>query len=205
MNDDHAVLMAVRDSFAEVQMERPVESIVARGQARRRQRRFATLAVAVLTAGGLALGATVAGGAPARDPVHVHMAAFTVDTNPDGTVTVTISRAQYSDPVALREALSRAGVRAVVEVVQDCNNPLDPMLSPDDYRTGLDQLTKALRLETWGGPGVDAWIITPSAMPKGMEFRVTFATESRDPGYRIFVGLAPVGAVRKPPCPAPSK
>src|SRR5690348_11844624 len=83
----------------------------------RRPRRFA-IAVAVMAATlavPVAIGAVVASSGTTRAPrgieigaVHVHLADFSVDTNPGGTVTVTLSDSQLHDPEALRRALAQA-------------------------------------------------------------------------------------------------
>jgi hypothetical protein len=52
----------------------------------------------------------------------VHLAAFSVDTNPDGTVTVRIPVASMRDPAALQDALRRAGIPAIVRVGPICRN-----------------------------------------------------------------------------------
>jgi len=40
--------------------------------------------------------------------VHIHRAAFSVDTNPGGTVTLKLTQGQMFDPAALRQALFKA-------------------------------------------------------------------------------------------------
>jgi hypothetical protein len=56
-------------------------------------------------------------GSQAR-PVHVHLAAWSVDTNSNGTVTVTVH--QLAHPAKLQRTLARAGVPAVVTPGQIC-------------------------------------------------------------------------------------
>jgi len=49
-------------------------------------------------------------------PLHIHLTAFSVDSNPGGTVTLTLTRDQIMDPSAVRQALAQAGVPAIVNV-----------------------------------------------------------------------------------------
>ena len=56
--------------------------------------------------------------------VHVHLADFSVDTTPGGTVTLILGDAQIRDPNALRQALADAGVPAKVTPDSVCYNPV---------------------------------------------------------------------------------
>src|ERR1700676_2621057 len=106
---------------------------VARSEPRRsRSTRRALIGVAaggaaVAVAIGAAASSNGTSGAPGRveaGPVHVHLADFSVDTNPGGTVTVTLSDAQILDPDALRRALAQAGVAAKITPDSFCYNPV---------------------------------------------------------------------------------
>src|SRR6266542_4086317 len=88
-------LAEVRDSVSGVRMTRPASEIFASGIA---------LALAVP-------------GSQAR-PVHVHLAAWSVDTSPDGTVTFKLHNT--SQPARLQHVLAQAGVPAMVRRGEIC-------------------------------------------------------------------------------------
>jgi hypothetical protein len=100
----------------------PVEAIIARGQRLRTRRRAITGTAAL---GATALGATLTLTPPAVPAASPHasasapsvaqmdLAAWSVHANPDTTVTVTVH--ELFDADHLRDALARAGVRAVVQ------------------------------------------------------------------------------------------
>src|SRR5215831_1749295 len=105
-------------------MEQFLVSVVRRESRHSRPTRRALVPVAAGAAAvAIALGAAVASndtsGAPggvAAGGVHVHLADFSVDTNPNGTVTVALSETQILNPDALRQALAQAGIPAKVTV-----------------------------------------------------------------------------------------
>ncbi|MEU4642320.1 hypothetical protein [Micromonospora sp. NPDC023814] len=120
---DEDVLSAVSNGLSGLDMQRPVEEIVAAGNARRRRRAGVVTMAAVALAAGLAVGvSSLAGSGPGATPTAqrpaatapVHPAAFSLVSNLDGTLTLTLSRKQLADPDALRKALVDAGVRAKV-------------------------------------------------------------------------------------------
>jgi hypothetical protein len=127
-----------------------------------RRRVAVALATSVLGLAGVLALTAVAGTAPPAGggrPVHVDVAAFTVDSQPDGTVVVTL-RSIYDlfDPAALQKALADAGVRAVVKVGgchwQNVSDHRAVQLEPEhDFRP-----LEHPRL-----------LITPSAVPHGTE------------------------------------
>ena len=119
---DEDVLNAVSDGLSGLDMQRPAEEIVAAGNARRR-RRAGVVTMAAVALAGLAVGVpSLAGSGPGATPTAqrpaattpVHPAAFSLVSNPNGTVALTLSRKQLADPDALRKALADAGVRAKV-------------------------------------------------------------------------------------------
>ena len=77
--------------------------------------------------------------------VHIHAAAFSVDSSGAGTVTVTIMRNQvHIDPAALRHALAKAGVPALVTSGRVCYVPgpsavLGQVLGPPQHRARRGQ------------------------------------------------------------------
>src|SRR5262245_8096657 len=120
-------LAEARDALSDLPPRPPVTTVFGRAQ-RRRAGRGLTAAGAAITAAGLAV--TVAysaqshqppgqaqpssqAHAQARGPVHVHLAAsWSVDTNPDGTVTFRMR--DTTDPARLQQVLAQAGVPALV-------------------------------------------------------------------------------------------
>jgi hypothetical protein len=184
MNDDD-VLCAVRDrlheareSLGDVRMERPPSSILDRARHRRLRRG--------LTGGGTAaaaLGITVALvlGQPTARPVHVNLDAWSVNTNPGGTVTVTLR--ELRDPAVLRRVLAQAGIPAVVNFGKFCvpvtsgavvRTPVPRPGSPD---SGSDAV---MTPQTRMGEGVLTF--NPAALPKGTELDLGVASAIGGPG-----------------------
>jgi hypothetical protein len=167
MNDTE-VLDHVRDATAEIHMEVPLETIVARGRARQSRRRR-TLAAAGAAAS-VALAAIVVGVGHAQDPSEPpspatpQLAAFTVSTTPGGATALTLRKGeQYRlDPDALRQALADHGVLALVTVGKTCGSNPEPK--------GLDAVVSASR-------NADAAVyltINPAAMPSGAELSIGY-------------------------------
>ncbi|MFC4115183.1 hypothetical protein [Nonomuraea zeae] len=123
MND---VFDTMRESMEGVHMHTPVERIVAAGRARRR-RKVTAIAAGVAVAGGLSL-AVATGGPQVNAPpagVHVQLAAFSVNSNADGTVTVELTKEQTLDPAALESTLAQAGIPADIRINEFCQSPAD--------------------------------------------------------------------------------
>jgi len=116
---------------------------------RRRLRRRMSAAVAACAAIGLAAALVVPSGSQAR-PVHVHLAAWSVDTNSNGTVTVTMH--QLAHTARLQRTLEQAGVPALVKPRQLCG--------------GL-QVEKALAKTGAAKNEAAGVFITPAAIPAG--------------------------------------
>jgi hypothetical protein len=128
----------------------------------------ATLAVSGLL---LAGGEPVSGHAPGA--VNVNLAAWSVDTNPNGTVTFKVKR--MSDPARLEHMLAKAGVPAIVRFGENCRAqgrtlPAHGIVSGPTYVGG-----PAGRPQWVDGRPYPAWAytITPSAMPKGARFMIS--------------------------------
>jgi hypothetical protein len=130
INDDEE-LGALRDELSRTPAGEapPLEAIVAKGRAKRRRRRSGLAGTGVAAAAVLAILFASVGG-PAKMPsghkVHVNLAAYSVDSNANGTVTVSMAAKQTFDPKALREALAAAGVLAVVRVGKFCRTSDQP-------------------------------------------------------------------------------
>ena len=129
--DDDEELGAFRDELSRTPAGEapPLEAIVAKGRAKRRRRRSGLAGTGVAAAAVLAILFASVGG-PAKMPsghkVHVNLAAYSVDSNANGTVTVSMAAKQTFDPKALREALAAAGVLAVVRVGKFCRTSDQP-------------------------------------------------------------------------------
>jgi hypothetical protein len=131
VNDE--ILESVKEGFAPVRMDRPLEAIEARGRAYRRNRMLTGLGVMGLVVGlGVALVLPTTDLAAHRDdnvaqtavatPTHgqrMEHVSFTLTSTADGTVTVTVKQAA-ADPKALEKALAGAGITAMVRVNEAC-------------------------------------------------------------------------------------
>ncbi len=163
--NDADVLDRLSESLSGVHMVLPVETIVARGrtrQRRQRSRRMVTGATAVVI---VALAVLTFGGhrstPPASTGGNIHLAAFTLVANRDGTATLTLIKGVPIDAEALRQKLAQAGVPAVVTVGRACSNPVADSAA-------LDQVV-SVQPRT---DGTVVMVITPSAMPNGTELSI---------------------------------
>ena len=196
MTDDAALtalatrLAEVRDSVSGVRMTRPASEIFARAHKRRRRRVLAA-AGAACAAIGIALALAVPG-SQAR-PVHVHLAAWSVDTNPDGTVTFKLRNT--SQPARLQHVLAEAGVPAMVRqgeiclaqglhvllptqgIVSDLNGKPTPMGSVFLLMGGAGH--GGNQLLNW------AWTITPAKIPTGTRFVISAIPGDHVPATHI--------------------
>jgi hypothetical protein len=115
--------------------------------------------------------------------VHIRTAAFMVDTNAGGTVTVTLLHDHaFVDPGALRNALAEAGVPALVTAGKVCYLPHHP--------------TAVLPMVLSGTPhqanGNTVVTITPAAIPAGSELSIGYFQVSG--GHGLFVTVVPDNA-----------
>jgi hypothetical protein len=185
---------------------------VARSEPRRsRPTRRALIGVAACgAAAAVAIGAAAAvegsTGAPGRleaSPVHVHLVDFSVDTNPGGTVTVTLTDAQILDPDALHQALARAGVPAKITPDSFCYNPVP----------NRGALLQAVAFNRPGPGEASDVVITPSKLPAGSVLAIGYAhPPAGGPGkpfFDLLIAGAPVRcstnppSISKEPVPAP--
>ena len=179
MND---VFDTMRESMEGVHMHTPVERIVAAGRARRR-RKVTAIAAGAAAAGGLSL-VVATGGQQVNAPpagVHVQLAAFSVDSNADGTVTVKLTKEQTLDLAALRGA----GIPADIRINEFCNSPVDI--------PGFDKVMSDSKEED----GRVVMTIDPTAMPEGTEIIAGIRTRDYKPDdpsrFGAAFGLARVG------------
>jgi hypothetical protein len=185
MNDDAMLaelrdsLAEVRDSFTEMHPSIPASEIIARYGTRRRRRTLAG-AGAAFAAIGLTLALVLPSAGQAR-LVHVHLAAWSVDTNPNGTVTFNLL--QVSQPARLQHVLAEAGVPASVIWGKICLAQGRHVLLP------TEGFVKFSASKTWqdqpesffgvtgpgnGGSPLDwSWTINPARIPSGARFMIS--------------------------------
>jgi hypothetical protein len=134
------------------------------------------LAVAALT---LASGSRENSARPA--PAHAQLAAWTVQTNRDGTVAFTLNNTSH--PAQLERALAKAGVPAIVRWGKICEagGPGQPLIGGEaSFMTngsGMDAGTGAF-FATLGGQGTNpdlgwSWTLIPSKIPHGGHFVIS--------------------------------
>jgi len=172
MNDDD-VLDAMKQTVSPVQLDRPVEEILRRGRARRRNRTAAGLAGAGLAAvAALALAVPTASSQPAKDaagqaatppasvastPAKMVPVGWTLSKASDTQVKLVLNGEQTLDPDALQRALDETGIHAVIKTrvlctpknaeLPEANAVYRSAVEPPDYQY--------------------AFIITPAKMPEG--------------------------------------
>jgi hypothetical protein len=179
MNEHDDVLCQIRESFSGLRMDTPVERVFARGRARRRRRLSGVTAAAAVTAGAgaaavaLALGGSApAAGNPASSPGAASLAAFSVTSGPGGSTTLVLRKGQHLDPAALRRALARHGIPALVTAGSFCRSaPAAP--------GGIGQVVR---------PSGDAIVINGKAMPAGARLSIGYFPQ------QIRMGLVKDGA-----------
>jgi hypothetical protein len=109
MNDDK-LMTTIKEPFAGVRLDVPVEQVVRRGRAVRTRRRLPAAAGALATVAGAAVAAV--GLLPAGHPATARLAAWTVTEQPGGTIKVTIR--ELRNPAGLQARLRADGVPASV-------------------------------------------------------------------------------------------
>jgi hypothetical protein len=184
MNDDNTLtavrdrLGRARDHLDDVRMGTPASTIFA-AASKRRTRRGVTAVAAACVAAGLATGLALPSGGSVRH-VHVHLAAWSVDTSTNGTVTFTLNNT--SRPGQLEHTLAAAGVPATVRFGQICRTVgqhdllptqgflTEPGVSPANQMGSVfilaagDNASKPLN---W------RWVITPGKIPAGAHFVIS--------------------------------
>lgn len=153
MNEHDPVISLVRESFSGLRMDTPVETILAgrrvsRVRRVRRLRRLSGLAAAGAAGAAVAITLTAGGPPPARSagppprPVAAKLVAFTVTGGPGGSTTLILHkgpRYQRLDPRALRQALARHGIPALVTVGTFCRSMPSPPTSSGEVVHASDQ------------------------------------------------------------------
>jgi hypothetical protein len=162
MNDD-TLMTAVREPFAAVRMDIPVEQIVRRGRAVRARRRIPGLAGAAAAVAGGALAAAML--LPAGHPAGAQLAAYSVTKQPGGTIVVTIN--ELRDPSGLQARLRADGVPARVTFIthgglpdQSCRGYTNQMSPSQAHRL----MQAAIQSDRRTRPLV--LLIHPAALPR---------------------------------------
>jgi hypothetical protein len=167
MNDDDMLaamrssLTGVKDSLADVRLDRPAEAITARARGRR-LRRGLTGAGAAGAALGVSLALALSAGPAAARPVHVNLDAWSVNTTASGAVNVDIR--EFDHPAELRQTLAEAGVPAVVYFGAICW-PAGPMV--DSTKAISDQ-------------GGNTFTVYPAKIPAGAELEISIDVSTHD-------------------------
>lgn len=180
MNDHDDVMCQVRESFSGLHMDMPVEQVFTAGRARRR-RRLSGLTAATTAVAGAAAAITLTLGGPAQvlgGPAQtrsgnppppsssspVKLAAFSVSSGPGESTTLIVHKGpQYpqADPGALRQALARHGIPALVTVGTFCRS------TP----AGQGSFSQFLHPST-AADGSDEMVIDGQAIPSGTRLSI---------------------------------
>ena len=178
-HDTDEMFAALESGFRDIDLDDSLESVIARGRRLRDRRRMRTglaaTGVAAIAALAVALPST-SGGSSARDAgVNVQMAGWSVHTDADAKVTLTMH--DLADPDQVRKVLAEAGITAHVRVEKvkpgtgiDCEPP-----SWKDYvpEPNIDNVPLSV---TMSG-GTFTAIIDPALMPKGAVFSLIIFDE----------------------------
>jgi hypothetical protein len=151
----------------------------------RHRRRPLALAGAAAAAGALAAsGILLSTGGQAPRGVHVNLAAWSVNTNPNGTVTVKMKN--ISDPSRLEHVLAEAGIPALVRWGEVCWAPPAQYLPTAGIVNGPDYVggtAPPVLIRGLPYPNV-VWTFTPSSMPAGARYMITAVPVNRVPPNR---------------------
>ena len=192
MNDDQALtvikdrLAGVRDSVEEVYPSIPASEIVARARRSRVRRRLIPAMAGMLAlAGAAALAVTTL--APTSHHPQVQLAAWTVVTQPGGTVSVTIR--ELRDPGGLQSRLRADGVPATVTFENQQNPACHPW--PGAALYGMHTPAGNALFNNVFPPQPEqsgVIVIRPSALPSGGGVQLTARFGSPGPRALIAIG-----------------
>ncbi|MDI6100949.1 hypothetical protein QLQ12_20250 [Actinoplanes sp. NEAU-A12] len=143
----------VRAEFEPVRMTGELDAVTTRGGALRRRRRIALPAGAALAAVALATALSLPAGGPPSPTIE--LAAWSVESAPDGTITLTVRELVDADGLSAR--LKQAGVPARVDFLPPGSDRCA------GERDGLPAIAEVVRMRG-GEPVVH---IRPAAMPAG--------------------------------------
>jgi hypothetical protein len=213
MNDDE-LITAVRESFAEVRSATAVERIVSRSRAVRARRRVpgvaATLGAAAAV--GVGVGMTLPGhpvggkplpthpsgypaaGNPASGP-GVHLAAWTVTRQADGSIKVTFREA--TDPAGLQRTLRADGIPVSVTFTGHQNPACQPYSSgssqafwPFGPKPGPLGASSFIHNPKAAYNSPYALVIYPSELPSGAGLQIwTSGTSGAADNFQLHVSL----------------
>lgn len=174
MNEHDDVMYRVRESFSGLRMDMPVETVFATSRVRRRRRRSGLTAAACASVGATAaitltsggpVAPAISGNLPPPSSGPVKLTAFSVTSGPGDSTTLILRKGQQYqlDPSALRQALKRHGIPALVTVGTFCRPArgasvsVGPVIHP---KTLAD--------------GSDAVVINGSTMPSGTRLSIGY-------------------------------
>jgi hypothetical protein len=171
MNEHDDVMCQVRESFSGLRMDTPVEKVFATSRARRHRRLSGLTAAAAAAGAATAMTLTLSGPAPARpgspsppSPGTVRLAAFSVTSGPGDSTTLILRKGpQYPrlDPTALRQALARHGIPALVTVGTFCRPAHGASAGAGKVANASNQ-----------ADGPDAIVINGQAIPHGTRLSI---------------------------------
>jgi hypothetical protein len=175
MKEHDDIMGQVRESFSGLCMDMPVEQVFAAGRVRRRRRLSGLTAAVAATAGAVAAMTLTAGGPgparpgnpPAPSPGSVQLAAFTVTSGPgdDNTTLILRKGPQYRlDPSALRQALAKHGIPALVTVGTFCRTKSGETASSGQLKHPPAKLAD----------GADALVISSHDVPPGTRLSIGY-------------------------------
>jgi hypothetical protein len=178
--NDADVLTAVKDSYAGVHLDVPLDVIVRRGRRLRARRRLPGLAGAAGTVAALALAAALVPGggsasAPGGSTGTERLAAWTVVSQPGASVKVTLHGPHIRDLAGLQDKLRGDGIPARVAHIGYLRSPLNvPGCHVfGDWSTSPGGISYTRWHKIFYGPHTGpqsnhAFWIYPSAIPHGL-------------------------------------
>jgi hypothetical protein len=177
-------LTEARDSLGGEHMTTPASEIIARGRKRRARGRLTATGFAAAAIAAVVAVTTLAPGNSARPGAeHAQLAAWTVRTNPNGTVTFTLRNLLH--PASLQHELAKAGVPAFIRSGEICQST-GPYISTDNFLkskpAGFNAFFALMGGSTGTGPLGWSFTITPSKIPSGDQFVIS-AVSHRVPPY----------------------
>jgi len=212
MNDndelnDSAVLSAVRDSMSGLRMPAAprLDTITARGRARRR--RLGGLSVAAAGAcAGIVAAASLAGASGGAAPVataghalqhqttQARLAAFSVVADASGATTLTLYPGQTINPGAVRQALAEHGIPAIVTAGQFCRTAVQPPAGVGDV---VVLSPRPEQVVTSGSPLAGhgpTLTIYGSRIPSGVKLSIGYRQDpqNREISFTLIVASAPL-------------
>ncbi|GGN88381.1 hypothetical protein GCM10010112_71810 [Actinoplanes lobatus] len=179
MPDNHDDLYTlVRTEFEPVRMRPDLDDITTRGRTLRRRRHIA-LTATLAAAAASALVLTLPTGTKPGPPAPMNLAAWSIESTPDGTVVLTIR--QLTDADRLTAALKTAGVPALVEF-ERVPPQAKTIGCADNGQPSLPQLYDVTPTQTGNAhPGEHIFTIRRDRMPPGTNLHfVLFEEQTHD-------------------------